>query len=464
MESYFDLIDQTFDFPTKEFDVKNGELYFHDIPLMDVVKKFGSPLKLTYLPNISYKIKKANNLFKKAIKNNDYKGKHIYCYCTKSSHYEHVVNKALESKAHIETSSAFDIFIVNSLIEKEKLDEDSFILCNGFKRPLYLQKISELVNRGFKKCIPILDNTNEIDYYFKNIKGNFKVGIRVATEEIPNFEFYTSRLGIRYSEVLDFYSQKIKDSKAELTMLHFFVNNGIKDDTYYWNELNKFVYKYCELKKICPTLNSIDIGGGLPVKTSLTFDFDFGYMIDEIVRIIKSTCEEQEVEVPDIFTEFGSFTVAESGATIFSILDTKLQNDRELWYMIDGSFITHLPDTWGLSQRFILLPLNQWNKKFQKVNIGGLTCDSMDYYNSEAHGGDIFLPIHDNKAKPLYIGLFHTGAYQDALGGAGGIQHCLIPSPKRVLIDKHPKTGKVTYELFSEEQKADSMLSILGYS
>jgi arginine decarboxylase len=49
--------------------------------------------------------------------------------------------------------------------------------------------------------------------------------------------------------------------------------------------------------------------------------------------------------VPNIFTEFGSFTVGESGGAIYQILQ-KQQNDREKWNMIDSSFITTLPDTY----------------------------------------------------------------------------------------------------------------------
>ena len=35
--------------------------------------------------------------------------------------------------------------------------------------------------------------------------------------------------------------------------------------------------------------------------------------------------------------------------------------------------------------------------------------------------------------EPLYLGFFHTGAYQDAISGYGGIKHCLIPSPNKLL-------------------------------
>jgi arginine decarboxylase len=47
---YIDLIEQTFEFPQKEFKVEENELYFNDIPLMDIIKQYGTPLKITYLP------------------------------------------------------------------------------------------------------------------------------------------------------------------------------------------------------------------------------------------------------------------------------------------------------------------------------------------------------------------------------------------------------------------------------
>ena len=47
---YLDLIEQTFEFPQEEFKVIENELFFHEIPLMDIIKRYGTPLKITYLP------------------------------------------------------------------------------------------------------------------------------------------------------------------------------------------------------------------------------------------------------------------------------------------------------------------------------------------------------------------------------------------------------------------------------
>jgi arginine decarboxylase len=460
---YIDLINQTFYFPQEEFKLEDRHLQFHDIDLMGLVEEYGTPLKFTYLPQISTNIGRAKKWFAKAIKKHKYKGKYHYCYCTKSSHFKHVLNEALKNDIHIETSSAFDIDIVEKLKAEGKITDKTYVISNGFKRAQYVTNIARLINNGQKNCIPIIDNYEEIELLSQEIKGKFNIGIRIASEEEPKFEFYTSRLGIGYKNIVPFYNRQIKDNKkVKLKMLHFFINTGIRDNAYYWNELSKCLKVYTSLKQICPSLDSLNIGGGFPIKNSLAFDFDYEYMVDEIINQIQLFCEQEEVPVPNIFTEFGSFTVGESGGAIYEVLYQKQQNDREKWNMINSSFITTLPDTWAINKRFIMLPINRWNDSYERVLLGGLTCDSDDYYNSEQHMNAIYLPKY-NKEKPLYLGFFNTGAYQETIGGFGGLQHCLIPSPKHILIDRD-EDGNITKKLFSEQQKSEDLLKILGYN
>ncbi|MDP5232036.1 MAG: arginine decarboxylase [Cellulophaga sp.] len=459
---YINLIDQTYYFPQEEFTLTGETLNFHGIPLMELVEKYGTPLKFTYLPKISDNINRAKGWFKNSIEKNNYKGKYHYCYCTKSNHFEPVLNEVLKNDVHIETSSAYDINIVQKLKSKGKIKDDTYVICNGFKRDEYIDNIGRLINEGHRNCIPIIDNYEEIELLSEVINDTFKVGIRIASEEEPKFEFYTSRLGIGYKNIVPFYENQIKDNdKVELKMLHFFINTGIRDNAYYWNELVKCLKVYIRLKKMCPSLDSLNIGGGFPIKNSLAFEYDYQYMIDEIINQINISCQEAEVPVPHIFTEFGSFTVGESGGAIYEILYQKQQNDREKWNMIDSSFITTLPDTWAINKRFIMLAVNRWEDEYERVLLGGLTCDSDDYYNSEQNMNAIYLPKY-KRDKPLYIGFFNTGAYQETIGGYGGLQHCLIPHPKQILIDKDEQ-GNITTKLFNEQQKAADLLKILGY-
>ena len=459
---YIDLIDQTFDFPQEEFTLNVNELNFHGIDLMGLVKTYGAPLKFTYLPKISENINRAKAWFAEALKSNGYTGNYKYCYCTKSAHFKHVLDEALKNDIHIETSSAFDVDIIENLKAEGKITDSTYVISNGFKRDQYVKNLANLINQGHKNCIVVLDNYEEINLFNQVVEGHYNVGIRIASEEEPKFEFYTSRLGIGYKNIVPFYNREIKNNpKVTLKMLHFFINTGIRDNAYYWNELLKCMNVYVKLKKECPSLDSLNIGGGFPIKTSLAHDYDYAYMVNEIVRQIKQVCDENNVPVPHIFTEFGSFTVGESGGAIYKVLYQKQQNDREKWNMINSSFITTLPDTWAINKRFIMLPLNRWDSEYERVLLGGLTCDSDDYYNSEQHMNAIYLPKY-KQDKPLYIGFFNTGAYQETIGGFGGLQHCLIPSPKHILIDRDAN-GTLKTSVFTEQQTSEQLLSILGY-
>ncbi|QQS28374.1 MAG: arginine decarboxylase [Sphingobacteriales bacterium] len=472
---YIDLIEQTFD-PAEGFKVIDGCLYFHDVPLKKLVEEYGTPLRLTYLPKISSQIQKAKHLFELAYQKNQYDKPYRYCFCTKSSHFSYVLNEALKNDIHLEISSNYDIDLLYNLYSEGKISKDTFVICNGFKPREYIRRISELINQGHHNVIGVIDNMEELNFYSKYLDPNVecKIGIRVAAEEEPTFEFYTSRLGVRYKDILPFYENVVKKNpRFKLNMLHFFINTGIKDDTYYWNELVKLIHMYCELKKACPELTMLNIGGGLPIRYSLDSNIDYEYLINEIVYQIKDICERQQVDTPEIFTEFGSFTVGESGAIIFTVLAEKHQNDRESWYMLDGSMMTTLPDIYGIKQRFILLPINKWNYPYQTVTIGGLSCDGNDFYSSKLHRNNLYLPCLNQEGKgvpaeaedeKLYLGFFHVGAYQESLSGFGGIKHCLLPSPKHVLIQRDSETGEITTELFSQEQTAGSMLKILGYA
>jgi arginine decarboxylase len=265
---------------------------------------------------------------------------------------------------------------------------------------------------------------------------------------------------MREDDIIDFYQQRLAGSdKLKVSLLHFFVQSGIRDTPFFWSELRRLVNLYCRFKKINPHLRMLDIGGGLPFRNSLGFEYDYAYVVDEVVRTIQEVCTEHSVEHPDLITEFGSYTVAESSGALFKVLGRKQQNDREMWFMIDGSIVSMLPDVWALNRRFILLPLNNWDEGYEKVFIGGMTCDGDDFYGEETHLESIFMP---KTPKQQYVGFFHTGAYQEVLSGVGGLHHCLMPDPKHVVISVD-EVGQRHFRVLHEEQTSRQVLNLLGY-
>jgi arginine decarboxylase len=463
--TYFDLVEQSFYFPQEGFDLNDGYLTFHGVSLKYLIEKYGTPFKLVYLPRIGEQIKRARNLFNRAIKANGYKGNYHFCYCTKCSHFYHVVSKALQHNVNLETSSSFDIDLIEKLHKDKELNKSTYIVHNGYKTDDYLNKIIKLQDQGFKNSLIVLDSKEELTR-LSQITGDrkVKIGLRMAINEEPQSAYYTSRLGIPATEIPELFRKEIKDNpNLELKMLHFFVDSGIKDSLYYWGEFQKAVKLYTVLKKESESLDSLNLGGGFPIRNHLGFEYDYEYMIREIVKNIKDACKSEKVPDPHIFTEFGKYTVGESGAIIFKVIEQKQQNDTELWYMVDNSLMNTIPDAWSIYEKFILLPVNKWDHQYTRVNIGGISCDHSDYYNSEDMNQQIVLPeFQKTEKEPLYLGFFHTGAYQDSISGYGGIKHCLIPSPKQVIIDRDDKGNFVDY-VYRNEQTVDDMLNILGY-
>ena len=153
---YIDLIDQTFDFPQKEFFLEDDHLIFHGIDLMKLVEKYGTPLKFNYLPQVSNNIERCKGWFRDAMNAIGYTGTYNYSYCTKISHFAFVMDEVLKNNVNLETSSSYDLDIIEHLLNEGKISPEQTIICNGFKQDRYVEKIAELLDRKAVKVIPVV--------------------------------------------------------------------------------------------------------------------------------------------------------------------------------------------------------------------------------------------------------------------------------------------------------------------
>ena len=229
----------------------------------------------------------------------------------------------------------------------------------------------------------MLDNKEELDLFEDAFTKKCKVGIRIACEEEPKFEFYTSRLGIRYNDILDFYKAKLKNSKKfQLKMLHFFINTGIKDTAYYWNELSKCMNVYCELKAICPELDSLNIGGGFPIKNSLNFEYDYEYLTEEIIAQIKNICHRNGIGGTQHLhrVRIVHRRRKRRGALLDRQPETaerprELVHDRLVVHHYPARHVGHQPALHHAGGEQL------GSRNTSAYCSGGLTCDSEDFYN-----------------------------------------------------------------------------------
>src|SRR5689334_17503861 len=94
--------------------------------------------------------------------------------------------------------------------------------------------------------------------------------------QVLRSEEHTSELQSQFHLVCRLLLEKKKNKitrkkRLQLKMLHLFVDTGISDTLYYWGEFKKALKIFAQLKKICPTLKAINIGGGFPIRNNMSF-------------------------------------------------------------------------------------------------------------------------------------------------------------------------------------------------
>jgi arginine decarboxylase len=126
-------------------------------------------------------------------------------------------------------------------------------------------------------------------------------------------------------------------------------------------------------------------------------------LIPRIIKTIKEHCDKHGIKHPNIITEWGRYVVAPAQVTIYKVIAEKdvLNKGQNKWYIVDGSFMNDLTDTWALKQKWHVIPVNNMrSSKLAHVWLAGSSCDSDDKYT--AGGSYISLP-RLSESDELYV-------------------------------------------------------------
>lgn len=446
--------------------VKNNVLYYKDLNLLQLVEKYGAPLEVGYTPMITEKIQYLKNLFAEKIKKYKYPKKYNYAYATKANYYSEVVLTALNDIDMIETSSAYDIDIIYDLARKGYIKKGFTVICNGFKNEKYVSTLKTLLDKGIN-VIPVIENEREFELLSQLHDYKINVGLRynsdfesrIIKNNFSAEEEFNNRFGFEKEKLFEM-ADRIKACKnLKLQIFHFHFGGTITNVDNYIKGFSNIFQHYCDLKKLHPSLEYFDFGGGFPIKYSLTYNFDYDYLVDEMVKTAKSVCNKNDVECPSLIGEHGRFTAADHSFYIYKIDFTKEENYKN-WYIINGSLMNMAPDIWGIQQDFTILPINLLSNPHIPVCLGGETCDPDDRYFLNDQNVKLFMPAI-KKGETLYIAIFSIGAYQEIISGIGGLHHCLIPEGNELIIFE--KDGKKQFVTLSSVTDSKKMLDILDY-
>jgi len=418
-----ELNTQYFDF-NKEGDliIKEGHNIYNVRYLAD---KMGTSLEILMPFIIEERLEDLLDTAQAISKKTGYKGKFLYHFPMKVNQNKEAIMSIVGEGAHLETSSYNDLYLIKKMLEQESFNPNIRILCNGPKTDKYMNLIDELQHKG-TKIFPIIEGPNELKLLQHS---KYDVGVRldmpVKADSIWNKP--VDRFGFSAKDVLAMSSFK------NLKILHYHIGSQIEKLSDVIVPIKYALDVYFKLKEKNPSLDTLDIGGGMPIPYKRTKHYLVDKLLEKIFEVVKKESEKRGVPHPNIICEWGRYIVAPAQINIYKIIDTKKiyskKVDAKKWYVIDGSFMNDLCDTWAIKQQWAIAPVNNRNDNdLTQVWLAGSTCDSDDTY---VGNGSITLPDYEMNGHPMYIVVFDTGAYEDALV----MHHCLLSSSLKIIAE-----------------------------
>lgn len=441
------------EFNTEYFDLNaEGDIIIREgnyqYNVRELAEKYGTPLKIMLPYVIEQRVEDLMDLFDDCIRKYKYKGQFYYHYPMKANQSREFVMPIISEGGNIETTSANELWVVKRLWEQNSFNSRMKVICNGPKTEQYLNLIEELKKNGLD-IVPIIEDLSEREALSK-FRG--QVGVRVAIDVRVNsyWDKKIDRFGLDTQEILEL--GKIRN----LTLLHYHTGSEVQREADIIRPIRRAMEIYAEIKKENPSLDTIDIGGGFPGNYNGKEKWPTTGVVNDIIKFMIKFCEEKNIPHPNIICEWGSYIVSPAQMTVFSVVNEKRipKATAKNWYILDGSFMTHLLDTWSIHKQWHVVPANNANAKtLTRTWLAGTSCDSDDKYT--AGGSYILLPHLEDleKGEKQYVAFLDTGNYQDGFTN----HHCMNSAPAKIIC----QNGDVT--LVKEKESPEDVGRLFGW-
>jgi arginine decarboxylase len=235
--------------------------------------------------------------------------------------------------------------------------------------------------------------------------------------------------------------------------MHYHLGSQIKTQKSILEGVKHSFTIYEQLQKIHPNLDTIDIGGGFGIPYEKKKFYTAKSVSSKIVKILKNLSDKAGIKHPNLAVEWGQYIVAPAEVTIYKIISKKYidKANARAWYIIDGSFINDLKDTWAIHQKWHVVPVNNMDSPIKRVWLAGSSCDSDDKYTA---GGNYLLLPKLSENKDQFIAVLDTGAYQDGLAS----HHCLLSAPIKILA----QDGMI--QVARKKENSESIAKLFGWN
>src|SRR5215210_4947883 len=292
------------------------------------------PTLIRFSDVLQHRLKDIFEAFQSAIAQHEYGGRYICVYPIKVNQQRQVVEEVLnfgrQFNFGLEAGSKPELLAVAALA-----DNDTPIICNGFKDPEFIE-MAMLAQKIGRNIIPVVEKYTELDLileYAEKVGVRPRIGMRVKLAARGGGRWqssggYRSKFGLTVGEILRGLEElKTRGMEDCFQLLHFHLGSQIPNIRIVKGALNEAARVYVELVKSGAGLKYMDVGGGLGVDydgSQTNFESSVNYTLQEyandVVYHLQTVCDEAKVPHPTIISESGRAVVAHHSLLVFNVL------------------------------------------------------------------------------------------------------------------------------------------------
>ncbi len=323
------------------------------------------PVLLRFPDILDSRIEQMESCFKFAAQEYDYKGQNFLVYPIKVNQMrpvvEEIVSHGKKFNIGLEAGSKPELHAVIAI----NTDNDSLIICNGYKDEDYIE-LALLAQKMGRTIFIVVEKLNELRLITRvakrlRVKPNIGIRVKLASSGSGKWEDSggdVSKFGLTSSEVLEALDylerNKMQDS---LRLVHFHIGSQVNKIRRIKIALREAAQFFVQIYKMGFKLDFVDVGGGLGVDYDGTRSANSGssvnYSIQEYVNdatfAMVDACEKNDIPHPNLITESGRSLTAHHSVLVFEVLETAqlpawdddaepVEDDHELIHLLYNSW------------------------------------------------------------------------------------------------------------------------------
>ncbi len=302
------------------------------------VRDVSAPLLVRFPDILDSRIETMQTCFKVASDEYEFKGKNYIVYPIKVNQMRPVVEEIIghgkKVNIGLEAGSKPELHAIIGI----NTDNDSLIICNGYKDEDYIE-LALLAQKMGRRIFLVVEKMNELKLIAQiarrhKMKPNLGIRIKLSSSGSGKWESSggdVSKFGLNSSELLEALDYLEKSNMQEcLKLVHFHIGSQVNKIRRIKNALREASQFYAQLHLMGFKVEFVDIGGGLGVDydgtRSSSSESSVNYSIQEYVNdavyTMVDVSDKNELPHPNIITESGRALTAHHSVLIFEALES----------------------------------------------------------------------------------------------------------------------------------------------